>query len=483
VRVPNSAIFGGEDTGLQVTQHFFNENRIRQAASSLGAAEFCIDKSVEYAKVRAPFGKPLSQNQAIQFPLVELQTQCEMLRALIHKTRWGMDSYGAVLAVRQGVDVQLLANRLCCEAADRAMQVHGGLGYSRHTPFEHIYRHHRRYRITEGAEEIQMRGWPATCSDSCARTEPKGVTRTAMITDDELSAGPALAGALEPVAGQVYFSPECHEGYTGLGVSPSAGKFGDVPPPTVPPTTLQPGLGHGPGAGRVVSAAFAVFNPAVVVPLVSYGWDADRRGHDLRRPHAGARSASWPASSAPSPTGWPGRTTCWPGPSEPLRPEGGRCTPVLASRGPARRAAGRRLAAGRHAAGVPGRRPRLRLDDRRARRHRDRGCHRAVLGPAAAHLHPDPVVVRRRARTRPRPGWPSGAGGRRGVHARGAGRARGRRAATDRQCRPIVEALGDDLDDLLAILLRGAGDRAPTATRPRAPTTWPAFGTGGEVAT
>ena len=49
------------------------------------------------------------------------------------------------------------ANRLCCEAADRAMQVHGGLGYSRHMPFEHIYRHHRRYRITEGADEIQMR--------------------------------------------------------------------------------------------------------------------------------------------------------------------------------------------------------------------------------------------------------------------------------------------------------------------------------------
>ena len=49
------------------------------------------------------------------------------------------------------------SNRLVCEAADRAMQVHGGIGYSRHKPFEHIYRHHRRYRITEGSEEIQMR--------------------------------------------------------------------------------------------------------------------------------------------------------------------------------------------------------------------------------------------------------------------------------------------------------------------------------------
>jgi alkylation response protein AidB-like acyl-CoA dehydrogenase len=48
-------------------------------------------------------------------------------------------------------------NRLCCEAADRAMQVHGGIGYSRALPFEHIYRHHRRYRITEGTEEVQMR--------------------------------------------------------------------------------------------------------------------------------------------------------------------------------------------------------------------------------------------------------------------------------------------------------------------------------------
>jgi hypothetical protein len=49
------------------------------------------------------------------------------------------------------------ANRLACDAADRAMQVYGGMGYTRHQPFEHIYRHHRRYRITEGSEEMQMR--------------------------------------------------------------------------------------------------------------------------------------------------------------------------------------------------------------------------------------------------------------------------------------------------------------------------------------
>src|SRR3954452_25118293 len=65
VRVPNDNILGGEGRGLGVVQHLFNENRIRQAASSLGAAEFCIDESIKYAKDRKPFGKPLATNQAI----------------------------------------------------------------------------------------------------------------------------------------------------------------------------------------------------------------------------------------------------------------------------------------------------------------------------------------------------------------------------------------------------------------------------------
>jgi acyl-CoA dehydrogenase len=175
VRVPHSSIFGGEGRGLQVVQHFFNENRIRQAASSLGAAEFCIDQAVEYAKVRAPFGKPLATNQAIQFPLVELHTQCEMLRALIHKTAWLMDRDGPFSVSDKVSMCNYWSNRLCCEAADRAMQVHGGLGYSRHMPFEHIYRHHRRYRITEGSEEIQMRRVAGYLFGFMKQSAPKGV--------------------------------------------------------------------------------------------------------------------------------------------------------------------------------------------------------------------------------------------------------------------------------------------------------------------
>ena len=155
------AQFGEVGRGLSLAQCFVHENRIRQAASSLGAAVYCINESVNYARERKPFGKALAENQAIQWPLVELATQAEMLRLLIRKTAWEMDQLTQAQVEHTLSDKVSMcnywANRLCCEAADRAMQVHGGMGYSRHKPFEHIYRHHRRYRITEGSEEIQMR--------------------------------------------------------------------------------------------------------------------------------------------------------------------------------------------------------------------------------------------------------------------------------------------------------------------------------------
>ncbi|MBV1931182.1 MAG: acyl-CoA dehydrogenase family protein [Porticoccaceae bacterium] len=176
VRVPESAILGGEGQGLQVVQHFFNQNRIRQAASSLGAAQFCIDESVKYAQERKPFGKPLAVNQGVQFPLVELQTRAEMVRALVQQTAWKMDKYGAFSVSDKVSMCNYQANRLCCDAADQAMQTHGGLGYSRHKPFEHIYRHHRRYRITEGADEIQMRRIAGYMFGFMKQQKPKGVS-------------------------------------------------------------------------------------------------------------------------------------------------------------------------------------------------------------------------------------------------------------------------------------------------------------------
>ncbi|OFB45376.1 acyl-CoA dehydrogenase [Mycolicibacterium sp. (ex Dasyatis americana)] len=157
VRVAADAVLGEVDRGLEVGQTFLHENRIRQAASSLGAAQFCIDRAVSYANERKVFGKPLAVNQAVQWPLVELQTEAQMVRLLVRYAATQLDQNHHMEVSDKVSMANYRANRLVCEAADRAMQVHGGIGYSRHEPFEHIYRHHRRYRITEGAEEIQMR--------------------------------------------------------------------------------------------------------------------------------------------------------------------------------------------------------------------------------------------------------------------------------------------------------------------------------------
>jgi acyl-CoA dehydrogenase len=157
VRVPHSAILHEEGKGLLVAQRFVHENRIRQAAGSAGAAKYCIAEAVKYAKLRKVFGDALAKQQAVQFQLAELHTECELVRNFIFHTAWRMDRNDP-LEVSDLVSMcNFRANRLVCEAADRAIQVFGGMGYTRALPFEHIYRHHRRYRITEGSEEIQIR--------------------------------------------------------------------------------------------------------------------------------------------------------------------------------------------------------------------------------------------------------------------------------------------------------------------------------------
>jgi acyl-CoA dehydrogenase len=157
VRVGADAVFGRLDHGLELAQHFVHENRIRQAASSLGAAQYCINEAVRYANTRDTWGKKLSTNQGIQFPLVELHTDAAALRLLVRATAAELDNRNHMEITHLVAMCNYRANRLACDAADRAMQTCGGMGYTRHMPFEHIYRHHRRYRITEGSEEIQMR--------------------------------------------------------------------------------------------------------------------------------------------------------------------------------------------------------------------------------------------------------------------------------------------------------------------------------------
>ncbi len=140
------------------------DHRAGDVIAAVRVAPSCIDRSVAYAKTRAPFGQPLASNQAIQFPLAELQTQCEMLRALIHKTAWGMDQSGPLSQSNKVSMCNFVANRLCCDAADRAMQVHGGLGYSRHRPSSTSTVTPAGTASPRALRKSSCGGWRATCS-------------------------------------------------------------------------------------------------------------------------------------------------------------------------------------------------------------------------------------------------------------------------------------------------------------------------------
>src|SRR6476659_8122492 len=95
----------------------------------------------------------------------------------------------------------------------------------------------------------------------------------AVLTDDVVSdRARRLANALEPVVGQVYFSPECHEEYVALGFNPSPADIDGVAMPDGPAYFTSRGSLMGQVPGELVASAFAVVNPAIVVPLVQMGW-------------------------------------------------------------------------------------------------------------------------------------------------------------------------------------------------------------------
>ena len=113
VRVPDSAILHKEGEGLVVAQRFVHENRVRQAAASAGAARYCILEAVKYSNARIAFGEPLAKKQGVQFPLVELWADYQLLRNFIFRTAWQMDRQNP-LEISDMVSIcNFRANRLC----------------------------------------------------------------------------------------------------------------------------------------------------------------------------------------------------------------------------------------------------------------------------------------------------------------------------------------------------------------------------------
>ena len=261
-----------------------------------------------------------------------------------------------------------------------------------------------------------------------------------------------LAAALEPVVGQVYFSPECHAAYVALGFGPSPGKAGQVALPDGAAYFTSRGSVMGQVPGELVAAAFAVFNPAVVVPAVTYGWTlTDARDH-LRCPRRGRdRSAPPHPGRRPARLG-PGRRAAHQGRRRPL----GRGATAVRGHplpGAPRRPDRTGLAARRPAARVPGRLPHHRAGCRPASTRSRSGCSPSCSGGC------------RSGRTSaPAPGAPSSSTGAlerlrsRGLLDGDAFSDDGRdlrehvESVTDAQLTPVVAALGGDLDEVVEIL-------------------------------
>ncbi len=156
-RVPKSNVIGGEGMvgrGFQTAMRVLDKGRMAQGAVAVGAAQKLLELSIEHAQQRVQFGKPLAKQQAIQFMLADMATEIYAARQMLHHAAWLRDQRGAAV-IKEASMVKLFCTEMACRVADRAVQLHGGIGYMKGYPVERYYRDLRLNRIFEGTSEIQ----------------------------------------------------------------------------------------------------------------------------------------------------------------------------------------------------------------------------------------------------------------------------------------------------------------------------------------
>ncbi len=152
-RVPKENVLGEEGMGFITAMTFLGGGRLNIAAGAVGMTEKLLKASVEYAKQRVQFGKPIGTKQAIQWMLADIATELFAARSMVYNTAWRIDQ--GEMAVKEMAMCKLYATELVNRAADVAVQVHGGMGYMKELPIERVYRGVRALRIVEGTSEIQ----------------------------------------------------------------------------------------------------------------------------------------------------------------------------------------------------------------------------------------------------------------------------------------------------------------------------------------
>jgi butyryl-CoA dehydrogenase len=151
--VPAANRIGNEGEGYKVALSTLDGGRIGIAAQATGIAQGAFEAALKYAQERLAFGHPIAQFQAIQFMLADMATEIDAARLLIRKAAWKQDT-GARFSMDAAI-AKLFASEMATRVTHKAIQIHGGNGYSREYPVERAYRDARITEIYEGTSEIQ----------------------------------------------------------------------------------------------------------------------------------------------------------------------------------------------------------------------------------------------------------------------------------------------------------------------------------------
>jgi len=152
-KVPDSAVLGKVGEGFKVAMATLDGGRIGIACQAIGIARAALEASIAYAKERKSFGVPIAQHQAIQFMLADMATEIDAARLLTWRAALMKDEGARHTA--ESSEAKLYASEAATRVAHRAIQIHGGYGYSTEFPVERNYRDARITEIYEGTSEIQ----------------------------------------------------------------------------------------------------------------------------------------------------------------------------------------------------------------------------------------------------------------------------------------------------------------------------------------
>jgi len=156
VFVAADMVLGEVGQGISLTQDWFREERLMIAARCLGAAARCIELAHEFAESRVQFGRPIIENQAIQWMLADSATELAAAQALTYKIAADIESgIDVKLAHGRASMAKLFASEMVDRVTDRCVQIFGGRGYLRENPVERLSRDFRVDRIWEGTSEMQ----------------------------------------------------------------------------------------------------------------------------------------------------------------------------------------------------------------------------------------------------------------------------------------------------------------------------------------